>query len=211
MKKLVTMALAVCLASGACAQTPKTIKLNAPDTQRGEVTMQAFQKRQSTREYADRELSMQDLSDLLWATIGMNRPDQNKHTSPTARNKQEIEIYACFKDGAYYYDAKAHELQLVTEADVRAHIAGSQPFAATAPVCLVIVADMDKVGDDSPLSREWAAVDAGIVSQSISLFCAGCGFGTVPRGYMNKEDLHKALNLRESQVIYLNHPVGYLK
>ena len=211
MKKLVLMALSICLVSGACAQTPKTIKLDAPNKQRGEVTMQAFEKRRSTREYADRKLSPQDLSDLLWATNGMNRPAESKHTSPTARNKQEIDIYACFEDGAYYYDAKSHELQMVTEADVRTHIAAVQPFAATAPVCLVIVADMDKVGDNSELSREWAAVDAGIVSQSISLFCAGCGFGTVPRGYMNKEDLHKALGLRENQVIYLNHPVGYFK
>lgn len=205
------MALAICLASGACGQQAETIKLNAPDKHRGEVTMQAFEKRRSTREYSDRKLSPQDLSDLLWATIGMNRPEQGKHTSPTARNKQEIEVYACFEDGAYLYDAKAHELRLVANADVRAHVAGSQAFAATAPVCLVIVADMDKVGDDSEQARTWAAVDAGIVSQSISLFCAGCGLGTVPRGLMDKENLHKALKLRENQVIYLNHPVGYFK
>lgn len=70
---------------------------------------------------------------------------------------------------------------------------------------------MKKVGDNSETARTWAALDAGIVSQSISLFCAGCGFVTVPRGYMDKDNLHKALRLREDQVIFLNHPVGYFK
>lgn len=205
------MALAICLVSGANGQAAKTIKLNAPDTKRGAATMQAFEKRKSTREYSDRKLSMQDLSDLLWAANGINRPAESKRTSPTARNKQEIDIYACFEDGAYLYDAKTNELKLVTDTDVRGYVAGQQAFAKTAPVCLVIVADMDKAGDNNEMSRTWAALDAGIVSQSISLFCAGCGFGTVPRGFMDKDNLHKALKLRQNQVIFLNHPVGYFK
>ena len=37
--------------------------------------MTALQKRQSTREYADKKLELQDLSDLLWAAAGINRPE----------------------------------------------------------------------------------------------------------------------------------------
>lgn len=129
MKKLLVILFATFIAAGVSAQPAKTIKLNAPNKQRGEVTMQAFEKRKSTREYADRKLSQQDLSDLLWAANGMNRPSESKHTSPTARNKQEIDLYVCMAEGAYFYDAKAGELKLVTEEDVRGHVAGSQPFA----------------------------------------------------------------------------------
>ena len=211
MKKLMMMLLGIVLVSGASGQAAKTVKLNAPNKARGAATMQALEKRKSTREFADRKLSLQDLSDLVWAANGMNRPAEGKRTSPTARNMQEIDLYVCMAEGAYLYDAKANELKLVTEEDVRPHVAGSQPFAKNAPVCLVIVADLTRAGGNTEMSRIFSAMDAGIVSQSISLFCAGCDFATVPRGFMDKENLAKALKLGENLLIHLNHPVGYFK
>ena len=211
MKKLLVILFAAFLATGISAQPAKTVKLNAPNKQRGESTMQALEKRKSTREYAARELSLQDLSDLLWAANGMNRPADNKRTAPTAMNKQEIDVYVIKPEGAYLYDAKAHELKLVIAKDLREFAADRQAFAKEAPVILLIVADMGRVGGNSEAFGVFAAIDAGIVSQNISLFCAGCGFGTVPRGYMNKEALAKELGLGESYQLYLNHPVGYFK
>ena len=52
-------------------------------------------------------------------------------------------------------------------------------------------------------------MDAGIVSQNISLACAGLGLATVPRGTMDKASLAKKLRLKDSQVLLLNHPVGH--
>lgn len=173
--------------------------------------MQAFEQRRSTREFADRKLAPQDLSDLMWAANGMNRPDESKHTSPTARNRQQIMLYVVMAEGAYFYDSKAHELHLVTTDDLRSYVAGPQAFAATAPVSIVIVADMEKAGGNDERARIWSGMDAGIVSQSISLFCSGCGFATVPRALMDHENLHKGLKLGEHHIIYLNHPVGYFK
>ena len=43
--------------------------------------MKAFSDRHSDREYAAKEISMQDLSDLLWAANGINRTD-GKRISP---------------------------------------------------------------------------------------------------------------------------------
>lgn len=71
-----------------------------------------------------------------------------------------------------------------------------------APVCLVLVTDT---------AEPWAAIDAGIVSQNISLFCSGTGLPTYPRASMNKEPLAKALKLTSSQTPMLYHPVGYKK
>lgn len=72
--------------------------------------MKALSDRHSDREYAAKELSLQDLSDLLWAANGINRPD-GKRTAPSALNKQDIDIYVIMKEGAYLYDAKANSLQ----------------------------------------------------------------------------------------------------
>jgi nitroreductase len=61
------------------------------------------------------------------------------------------------------------------------------------------------------LRYEWGAIDAGIVSQNISLFCAATGIKTRPRASMDKEKIKELLKLNDSQYVLLNHPVGYAK
>jgi nitroreductase len=39
------------------------------------------------------------------------------------------------------------------------------------------------------LRYEWGAIDTGIVSRNISLFCAATGFKTRPRASMDKEKI----------------------
>lgn len=207
MKQLLLLMVIVTMGIGAKAQDLKAIKLNKPDTKRGLAVMTALEKRHSTREYAARELQLQDLSDLLWAAIGINRQESGKRTAPTAMNKQEIEVYVCLPEGAYVYEPQKHELLPVTKGDFRSAVAGGQAFVNTAPVCLVIVADLGKFNGEILMP----AVDAGIVSQNISLFCAGTGLVTVPRASMNQEQLRKVLQLKDSQRPLMNHPVGYAK
>lgn len=207
MKKSVLFLWMACMFAGVQAQGLKPLKLSKPDTKRGLPVMTALEKRHSTREYAGKKLELQDLSDLLWAATGVNRPESGKRTAPTAMNRQEIDVYVCLPEGAYLYDAASHTLNPVAEGDVRAAVAGGQEFVKTAPVCLVLVADLDKFKGEVLMP----AMDAGIVSQNISLFCAGTGLVTVPRASMDHSQLKKALKLKDSQRPLMNHPVGYAK
>lgn len=209
---MLTLLLLVGMISGAGAQELEVIKLNQPDKKRGLSVMQALEKRQSTRQYADKQLDMQDLSDLLWAANGINRPESGKRTAPSALNAQDVDVYVCFPEGAYLYDAKSNVLQPIAKGDFRLMVADSQEFAKEAPVCLVLVSDLNRFKRENKESMLlMGAVDVGIVSQNISLFCAATGLATVPRGYMNKDELKMALKLKESQHLLINHPVGYTK
>ena len=207
MKKFLLFSLLVGLFGGSQAQDLKPIKLNQPNVKRGLPVMTALQKRQSTREYADKKLELQDLSDLLCAAAGINRPESGKRTSPTAMNKQEIDVYVCLQEGAYLYHPKANSLEPVTKEDLRPAVGGGQGFVATAPVCLVMVADLSKFGGEVLMP----ALDAGIVSQNISLFCSGTGLVTVPRASMDQAKLKSGLKLKDTQRPLINHPVGYAK
>ena len=53
-----------------------------------------------------------------------------------------------------------------------------------------------------------AAIDAGIVSQNISIACSGLGLITVPRASMDKEALAQKLKLKSTQLLLMNNPVG---
>ena len=197
--------------SGIHAQEPQTIKLNAPNKSRGSNVMKALSDRKSVREYDEKEISHQDLSDLLWAAIGINRPD-GKRTAPTAVNAQEIDVYVVRKDGVYLYDAKEHALKPIVDGDYRKAVAGKQDFVNAAPLCLVMVANLKTLGDPAlEQTRLISGIDAGIVSQNINLFCASVGLCTVPRGSWDFDELKNVLKLSDTQQIMLNNPVGYPK
>jgi Nitroreductase family len=54
--------------------------------------VRALEQRRTTREYAAEKLSLEDLSAILWAANGANRPD-GKRTAPSAYGKQNFFIY----------------------------------------------------------------------------------------------------------------------
>ncbi len=198
------------IAAAAHAQE-KVISLPAPDMGREGTVMQALQDRKSTRQFSPEALSIQDLGDLLWAACGINRED-GRRTSGTARNKQDCDVYVIMETGAYLYRPKTHSLSLVKELDLRKEVAGMQAFVLDAPVSLVIVSDFKKMGKtDNPHTMSMCSVDAGIVSQNISVFCASAGMATVARATMNTEILCRQLGLSEDQHPILNHPVGYMR
>lgn len=192
------------------SQEQKTIVLNPPDLTRGLPMMKALSARASQRDFDTTMLKLQDLSDLLWAANGINRPDIGKRTAPSAQNAQDIDIYVFMKEGVYLYDAKTNILQPVVKNDYRNLIAGRQENVAAAPVICLLVSDISRfrMGEDS-LKLVWAATDAGIVSQNINLFCSSIGLATRPRASMDQQKLREILHLKDSQHLMLNNPVSY--
>ena len=212
MKKMMFAAMMAVLASCATAQNTKDIQLLAPNKDKGVSIMKSLAQRQSHRKCADKELSTADLSDLLWAANGINRPEDNKRTAPSALNRQDIDVYVISKTGAYKYIAAENRLQLITEGDHRDAVASGQDFVNQFPVSLVLVSELSKLGDaKNERTRMTAAMDAGYVSQNICLFCAGNGLVTVPRATMNSTELKKILKLGDTALPLLNNPVGYPK
>ena len=205
----------------------KTITLNEPDKKRGLPFMEALSVRASAREWSDQDLSLQDLSDLLWAANGINRPEEKKCTASSAQNAQDIDIYLFMKEGIYVYDADAHALVPVLAGDFRSQImmgppprpkdAGGPPPPpppppSNPPIQIVLISDVSCFKFGPPeLKPEWGAIDAGIVSQNISLFCAATGLMTRPRASVEKEAVKNLLKLSDTHYVFLNHPVGYSK
>ena len=189
----------------------QNIKLPEPDKNVSMTLYQALQQRKSVREYSTKDIDDMKLSQLLWAAVGINRPDGHL-TAPTAINAQDITVYVCRKDGAYLYVAKDNTLQKVSDKDLRKSVASAQAFAADAPISLVIVTDNAKFrGGSTNGPTISGAIDAGYVSQNIDLACEALGLCTVPRATMDKDALKKELKLTDSQNAILNHPVGYKK
>lgn len=203
---------------GSQEQRLKIIKLPEPNKKRGLPVMEALAVRASVTEWSDKDLSIQDLSDLLWAANGINRPEIGKRTAPSAQNAQDVDIYVFMKDGVYLYDAKGHSLEQVVQGDHRLLFFPPRPQQppleqmTMPPVVLLLVTDLSRFRfGPEELKREWGAIDVGIVSQNISIFCAAVGLGTRPRASMDREKIRALLKLKETQYPLLNHPVGHKK
>ena len=204
--------LTICLSiATVCVMAQDIVKLPEPDKNVPMTLYQALQQRKSVREYSSKDIDDLKLSQLLWAAVGINRPDGHL-TAPTAVNAQDITVYVCRKDGAYLYVAKDNALQKVSDKDLRKEVASAQQFAAEAPISLVIVTDNAKFrGGSTNGPTISGAIDAGYVSQNIDLACEALGLVTVPRATLDKDALKKELKLTEAQNPILNHPVGYKK
>ena len=158
------------------------IALPAPETTGGKPLMQALTERKTVREFADKPVSAKDLSNILWAAYGFNRPA--RRTIPTARNEQGM-------------DAKDNVLEQVGKQDLRGFL-GPQDFARQAPLTLLFVEKPNK----------YAGMHAGSAYQNVGLYCASAGLNNVVRGMYDAESLAKALNLGDKEVI-VTQTVGY--
>ena len=98
------------------------IELPQPQKNGGMPLMEAIQNRKSIRDFSNKDIPIQVLSDLLWAACGINRPQDQKITVPSAGNCQNISVYVAKADGLYLYDATNHCLILILNEDVRAEI-----------------------------------------------------------------------------------------
>lgn len=209
MKSIFLSLVAACMLSGAYAQTLSPIQLKAPEKKAGLSVMETLANRHSTREFSNKKLTLQELSNLLWAANGINRSEKGMRTAPSAMNAQEVDVYVCMEEGAFLYDSKSNQLQPVIQEDLRGLVGGKQTFVKNAPVVLLMVSDLSKLpGGNSEQTKLMAAIDAGIVSQNISLACSGLGLITVPRASMDKEALAQKLKLKSTQLLLMNNPVG---
>lgn len=206
---LILVGMMIVSASWAGGQDLPDIQLPAPRTEGGKTLMQALSDRQSSRAFSAKKLPDQVLSDLLWGAAGINRADSGKRTAPSARNWQEVEVYAVLEEGVYIYDAKTHGLKAFAKGDFR-KLTGSQDFAASAPLNLVYVADTAKMTGSSPEDHPlYTGVDTGFIAQNVYLFCASEGLATVVRGSLDRKALADALKLPENKRVTFAQTVGY--
>jgi SagB-type dehydrogenase family enzyme len=182
--------------------------LPPPDTQGGMPLMQALSQRHSERNFSPSALDPQLLSDLLWATAGVNRPDTEGRTTPSAMNSQEIDVYVALPEGVYRYEPSGHVLYLISATDVR-RVTGYQDFVDRAPLDLIFVADHSRMTAVPAGQREsYASVAAGAMAQNVYLFCASAGLETVIRAWIDRQALSEALGLQADHQILLSQTVG---
>jgi len=200
------------------------VKLPSPKAKGGKTVMKSLKQRKTVREISDEKLSLQTLSNLLWAACGINRKKGpfgiHGRTAASASNSQEIDLYAAFEEGTWLYDPIHHALIPVMTGDLRplAIGQGQVSFGDKAPVRLIYVADIDKLANTSgyqepglqnpEVQKSYYFVDTGMIAANVYLFAASQGLIAWFHN-CNKGALALKLNLRQDQRVLFGQTVGY--
>jgi hypothetical protein len=179
------------LAPSAGAAGGETWNLPKPVTQGGKPLMEALSQRQSNRNFSDQAVAEQTLSDLLWATWGLNRQD-GKHTAPTAMNKQEVMVFAAMENGVWQYEPSDNTLTKVLPDDTRKTFGG-------APLSLLYAA---------PASSDSSGLHIGSLYKNAGLYCASAGLANVVKS-TGRDALDGKLALPKGYKVFIVHSIGW--
>ena len=182
------------------------VALPVPARTGGMPLMQALAERKTVRDYKPGELDAATLSEILYAAVGVNRPD-GKRTIPTAMNKQDLEVYVALPGAAYHYDAKANKLVKIADGDSRAELIMNKNMARNAACILVYASDSSKFPNDI----KYPAIHVGEASQDVYLYCASKGLGTVSLGMYDEKGVRKVFKLDGKMTVILAQAIGFTK
>lgn len=195
MKKILAVLLGIMMYGGT-VQAQEVTVLPQPQIKGGTPLMEVIDLRKSERDFENKKIDTQTLSEVLWVAYGKN--SHGTRTIPTARNQLDMNVYAIMGSGAYLYDGEKHSLTKVSDKDLRPMLA-QQDYVKDAALTLVYT------GKDA----NYAAMHAGSSYQNVGLYAAYKGLKNVVRGLFDKEEVGKALGLKDGEKAVVSTTLGY--
>lgn len=194
------------------------VKLPKPRYESEISVEEALLKRRSIRSYKKSPLTLEEVSQLLWAAYGITA-DWGGKTCPSAGATYPLVIYLVagevkdLKSGLYQYIPEEHSLKLVLEKDVRKELmeaAWQQEYILNAPINIVIAANYERTTFRyGERGIRYVHMEVGHCGQNIHLQCETMGLGTVIIGAFNDKEVKRILKIKED-VLYIM-PVGRKK
>jgi len=194
-------------------------RIKLPEPRRdGDVSVEeALSSRRSIREYTGEPLTLQEVSQLLWAAQGITDP-RDFRTAPSAGALYPLEVYLVVGDvenlakGIYKYKPHEHELVKVLDGDIKAELAKAalgQAWVKEAAIDIVIAAVYErttvKYGDRG---IRYVHMEAGHAAQNLCLQATAMDLGIVTVGAFHDEQVKEVLNLPENEQPLYIVPLG---
>jgi len=174
---------------------------------------EALTKRRSIRDFIDKEIEIEKISQLLWAAQGITEKSTGGRTAPSAGALYPMELFIVMKDGTCHYIPEEHKLMKISSEDLRQKLSAAcifQQSVSDAACDIVITAIYErttiKYGERGV---RYVHLEAGHVCQNILLTAVTLDLGAVPIGAFDDSAVQKLLNLPSHYVPLYVIPVGY--
>ena len=193
------------------------IKLPKPQLDSHVSLEKTLAKRRSTRNFSNQQLSLQEVSQILWAAQGITS-SRGFRTSPSAGALYPLEVYLVVGNverltaGVYHYDPKEHELQMTIEGDLRSALtkaALGQGAIQDGAVNVVFAAVYERTTSKyGQRGIQYVHMDAGHAAQNVCLQATALELGAVTIGAFRDEQVSETLKLPGDEVPLYILPVG---
>ncbi|MCF8308083.1 MAG: SagB/ThcOx family dehydrogenase [Bacteroidales bacterium] len=201
-------------------QKGEVIKLPQPKTSGGLSVEEAISQRRSVRDFSDKPLNLDQISQLLWAAQGITGPEGEKRAAPSAGALYPMELYVVagpqgndLEEGVYQYIPEGHKIKKVTAGDLRADLGSAalnQEWVEEAPLSIVITGVYERTTRKYTHHGErYVHIEAGHIGENLALQAESLGLGMVTVGAFQAKRVQKVLNLpNDHQPLYII-PMGY--
>lgn len=174
-------------------------------------------ERRSVRQYRDKDLTLGELSQLLWAAQGVTNP-RGYRTAPSAGALYPLEIYIAagkvsdLSPGIYKYEPDEHKLVQTCDGDKRIGLwraALEQSSIRNAPVVLVFCAIYERTTRKyGERGIRYVHMEVGHAAQNVCLQAISLGLGTVVIGAFNDKEVKRVLKLEADEWPLCIMPAG---
>jgi SagB-type dehydrogenase family enzyme len=187
-----------------------------PPSLHGDVSLEeALKSRKSTREFAKGDLTLQQFSQILWATQGLIREDFYR-TAPSAGALYPLEIYIAVEKvtglnpGLYHYLPQGHRLKLERSGSLLSVIAKSayrQETITSCAVAFIISGVVERTAKKyHERAQQYVLLEVGHSAQNLLLQATALNLGCLTIGAFHEDELKKDLALEG--IPYYIIPIG---
>ncbi len=171
---------------------------------KGAVSLEeSMANRRSVRNYSAAELTLDEVSQLLWAAQGITGPG-GKRTAPSAGALYPLSIYLVagkvrgLSSGIYRYDPHKHGLIKIKGGDLRKELSAAamgQRWVGSAPVSLVFAVNYGRMNSYARKGKMYADIEQGHAAQNVLLQAVALGLGAVPVGAVRGNEARAILDI----------------
>jgi len=196
----------------AASPLPEEMALPQPRLKREVSLEETLARRRSVRHFTEEELTLEEISQLLWAAQGMTAAWGGR-TAPSAGALYPLEVYVATANGLYHYVPQGHKVIIEAQDDLRLKLweaALKQDWIREAPAVFVIAAVYERTAKKyGSRAERYVKLEAGHACQNILLQTVALHLGAVPIGAFYDDQVQVALSLPpDHEPLYLI-PVGH--
>ncbi len=194
-------------------QVQNTEKHLPPPVLKGAVSAEeAISKRRSVRSFKGDSLSMEQLSQLLWAAQGITDEQRHLRTAPSAGATYPLIVYVATEDGLHRYEPASHSLTLHYDADIRRELADAaygQRWIQECSGCLIFTAVYSRTAARyGHRAERYVHMEAGHAAQNVHIQAVALGLGSCPVGAFDDAKVGRLLRLPQGEEPLYIIPIG---
>ncbi len=206
------------------------IELSEPRLHSKTSVEEALQCRRSRRQFKDKPLNIEEISQILWAAYGITKPIPHApeflrgglKTAPSAGARYPLEIYILadkvqgLQDGIYKYNTIKHNLRLIKQGKYLNELvvaAYKQSWIKQAAAVVIYTAVFQRTTEryGKRGRKRYVCMDLGHSAQNVYLQCESLHLATCAVGAFNDVEIQTLLDISEKETPLYIMPIGKQK